>query len=179
MASGDDMSTQLDIIVRKEGHTFFLYARSWHLLVEDKDLNRAYEQIIDQQKLLRERCQRAGLEQELPDAQGRRGAGSPRLVDTLKKYVLVGAVLSVFVYLGSLTLIEYLQEATSPSPRLVGKVATSMLIKTARTLEELSPENKDKIRQSLRTIAREIEPLRNEFQTSGVGDERGSAKRQP
>jgi len=178
MDNGGDMFTQLDIIVRKEGHTFFVYDRSWHHLVEDEDLNRAYEQIIDKRRLLRERCQLAGLEQELPEAQGRQGAGSPRLVDTLTKSVLVGVVLSAFVFLGSLTLIEYLQEATSPSPHLVGKIATGMIVKTARTLEELSPENKDKIRQSLRTIAREVEPLRSSFQTSGVGDVRGSAKRQ-
>jgi len=55
------MSTQLDIVVRKEGNTFFLYDRTWHHLVEDEDLNRAYEQIINQQRLLRERCRRAGV----------------------------------------------------------------------------------------------------------------------
>ena len=176
MDRGLHMENQFDVVVRKVDNSFFLYSREWHLLVQGTDLNVAYEKIKDEQKLILEHYRKAGLEQELPGFRSKPSvflsgrALGPEMFAVFTKTVIVGAILGGFVFLGSLAFLNQLQLVnqkivlmTSPSPGLLGKVATRAIEKIARSLEELTPERRETIRQSLRTIVRELEPLRSEL----------------
>ncbi len=171
---------QFEVIVRKDGDTFFLYSREWHLLVEGTDLSQAYEQIKNEQSCIRERYGRAGLERELPvrPSTSRFSLGrilELNLVATVAKTLLICVTVSVFVFLGSLALFEQvqlgekIQKLTSPPPGIVGKFATGVIEKIARSMEELTPERREEIRKSLQTITRELESLKNESRSS-VGE---------
>lgn len=173
MDSGRGVESQFEVTIRKVGDAFFLYSREWHLLVQGTDLNQAYEQIKGEQKLVIERYRKAGLEHELPGFPAKhplflsgRGFGLD-VFATLTKALIVGAVLCVFVFLVSFSQLQVMQQKiekmTSPSPALVGKIATGAIEKTARAMEGLTPERKEKVRQSLRTIVRELEPFRSEL----------------
>lgn len=192
MDSGRGVENQFEVIVRKENATFFLYSREWHLLVQGTDLNQAYEKIKDEQKLILERYRRAGLEHELPAFRAKHSMFSLGrrfgldLFATLTKVLIVGAVLGVFLLLGSLAFVNQLQplhqkieKMTSPSPTLVGKIATGVIEKIARSMEELTPERREKVRQSLRTIVRELEPFRMELRTAVSEVPRSPVTRQP
>ena len=176
MESGRGVENQFEVIVRKEGDTFFLYSREWHLLVQGTDLSHAYEKIKDEQKLILERYRRAGLEHELPGFHAKhsmfslgRGFGLD-LFATITKALILGAFLGGFVFLVSFNQLQLLhkeiEKMTSPSPALVGKIATGALEKIARALEELTPERREKVGQSLRTIVREPETYKSELQPS-------------
>lgn len=176
MDSGRDVENQFEVIIRRKDDIFFLYSREWHLLVQGTDLNQAYETIKDEQKLILERYRKAGLEHELPGSPAKHSMFSLGRVfgqdvfPTLTKTLIVGSVLGVFLFLGSLAFLGQVQllhqkvvMMTSPSPGLLGKIATRAIEKIARSLEELTPERREKIRQSLRTIGRELEPFRSEL----------------
>ena len=168
------VDNQFEVIIRKDEDTFFLYSREWHLLVQGTDLNQAYEQIKDDQKLILERYRRAGLEHELPGFRAKDSMLSLALgfgldiIGSLAKALIVGVVLCAFVFLIGFNQVHLLsnkiEDMTSPSPRLVGKIATGVIEKIARSMEELTPERREKVRQSLRTIGRELEPFRSELQ---------------
>lgn len=189
MDSGRGVENQFEVIIRKEDDTFFLYSREWHLLVEGTDLNHAYEKIEDEQQLILERYRKAGLEHELPRYRSKHSMFSlgrffgVNVFATLTNTLVVCAVLGVFVFLGSLAFVDQLQlmhqKMTSPSPRVVGKIATRAIVKIARSMEELTPENREKVRQSLRTIVRELEPYRNELRPFESKVPQGTLKRQP
>jgi len=189
MDSGRGVENQFEVIIRKEDDTFFLYSREWHLLVQGTDLNHAYEKIKDEQQLILERYRKAGLEHELPRFRSKHSMFSlgrvfgVNVFATLTNTLIVCAVLGFFVFLGSLAFVDQLllmhQKMTSPPPSLVGKIATRAIDKFARSLEELTPERREKTRQSLRTIVRELEPFRNEFQPLVSKVPQSTVKRQP
>jgi len=176
MNSGRGAHNQFEVIIGKEDQSFFLYSREWHILVQGTDLNQAYENLKDEQGHILERYRKAGLEHELPRFSSKHSMlslGTVSRLDlfaTLSKALIVGAVLGVFVFLGSLALwgqLELLhqriEKMTSPSPGLVGKIATGAIEKIARSMKELTPENREKLRLSLRTIVREMELYRSEL----------------
>lgn len=192
MESGRGVENQFEVIIRKVDETFFLYSREWHLLVQGTDLNHAYEKIKDEQKLIIERYRMAGLEHELPGLRPKHSMFSLRRVAgldvfaTITKALIVCSVLGVFLLLGSLAFVNQIQvlhqkieKMTSPSPSLLGKVAAGALEKIARSLEELTPERREKVRQSLRTIVRELEPFRNELRPLVGKVPQSTVKRQP
>jgi hypothetical protein len=190
MESGHRVENQLEVIIRKKSDTFFLYSPEWHLLVQGTDLNQAYETILDEQRVILERYRKAGLEHELPAIRSKRSMFSLDrgfrldLFGTLAKALIVGPVLGLFLFLGSLAFLNQLQllpqkieKMTSPSPDLVGKIATRAVEKIAQSIEGLTPERREKVRQSLRTIVRELEPFRNEFQSPPSSDTQFRPKR--
>lgn len=176
MDMGRNNDTRFELLVRKGDDTFVLYSREWHLLVQGTNLSQLYETMKEERQAIIERYTKAGLEHELPGVPAKpskfsfgRSFGRD-VMATVTKIIAVGAVVGLFFFLGiiaSLNQLQVLQQKfekmTSPSPHLVGKIATGAIDKIARSLEELTPERKEKIRQSLRTIIREVEPFRNEL----------------
>src|SRR5437773_7825546 len=134
MDSGRGVENQFEVIIRKEDDTFFLYSREWHLLVQGTDLNHAYEKIKDEQQLILERYRKAGLEHELPRYRSKHSmfslgtAFGLDVVATVTKALLVGAVLVIIINLAFLDQLQSLhheiEKMTSPSPRVLGKIAT-------------------------------------------------------
>ena len=168
--------SEFEVNVRKKGDTFFLHVPEWRLLVEGTDLNEAYNNLQNQQQAIVRRYREAGLQHELPQP-----VASPHnkqlLRDgsrTIVKTVIVGAVVGMFLLLPSMLLVHQLQsfqsraqqwikEVDSPSPAALGKIATGVFVKTAQTMEQMTPVRKEEVRESIRIIVQEMLPYAREF----------------
>lgn len=182
MDRGHDKESQLEVTVRKKGDIFYLYSQEWRLLVKGTDLTQVYEQFKNEQALIRERYHEAGLEHELPGSYSK-PAKSPfgklsgvNVFATITKALIVCSIFGIILLLGGLAFVNQLQvlhqkieKMTSPSPGLVGKIATGVIEKVARSLEELTPERRERIRQSLRTIARELDQYNSDAKSFATG----------
>lgn len=174
MHSGRSSEPRFDVLIRKVGDVYFLYSKEWHLLVQGTDLNQAYEKIKGEQELILERYRKAGLEHELPRFSSKepiRAFGvnvGLNVLAGLTKSIVVGIVLCVFVFLVSFNQIQLLvhkvDDMTSPSPILLGKIADGMADKIARAMVEISPERRDNLKRNFQTIAREMRAFTSELE---------------
>ena len=108
------------------------------------------------------------------------------VLNLVLRTTIVGAILGIFILIGSLIfidqqirLVQQIKKMTSPSPGLVGKIAAGMMEKIAQSLEELTPERRESIRRSLRTIARELEPFKTELSAASTETSNSMPKRHP
>ena len=97
----------------------------------------------------------------------------------LTKSILVGLVLCIFLFLVSFNQIQLLahkiDDLTSPSPSLLGKIVDGMVDKAARAMTELSSERRDNLKRNMQTIIRELrtfssdaEPFFNNVPSNGL-----------
>ncbi len=170
-------TSDVDVIVRKKGESFFLHYPKWQLTVEGTDLNQTYQELCTQIDVLTARFQESGFQlqrEQKPDIS--QPASKPlsmeNFLNTMAGTLGISLIIGLFLFLAIELLGQRFTNAQNSiqeifhvmsTPAEWGKTAIDGVVLTASTIDMLTPERKAELRDSLRIIVREVRPFMDEL----------------
>lgn len=180
MAQNSESDTDFNTIIRKKGDFFFLFMPEWNLIVEGSDLNAAYAEILRQRAAISKRLHDAGLEHELPRPRKRflfppRSEGRPFSTTPIVVSLMIIASALLVAPAIIVKQIKSFQDtaqhivmnvseqirtvANETSSAQLAQTTSNLIIKTATVMDEITPEKRAAVQQSIRTIVKNLRPF--------------------
>lgn len=170
-------TSDVDVIVRKKGESFFLHYPKWQLTVQGTDLNQTYQELFTQIDVLTARFQESGFELQREQRPNISQPSSKRssmehFLNTMAGTLGISLIIGLFLFLAIELLGQRFTNAQNSIQEIVdvmstpaewGKTAINGVVLTAKTIDMLTPERKAELRDSLRIIVKEVRPFAEEL----------------